>query len=122
MKKPTAAKTAAKTADKPASDTGGQTTSEAGGLKIDPAVTTAATSAIDPSRGVAGGGEVGDAQGRIAVGILAKDDGVRTEHDAHPLDPMYLGTKIYETEGLKQSQEFYKDVQTKAAEQAETSL
>lgn len=38
-------------------------------------------------------------------GILTRDDGRRTEHGIHPLDPSYSGTPIAQNEGIEQARQ-----------------
>lgn len=40
---------------------------------------------------------------RPMTGILARDDGRRTEHGIHPLDPSYNGTPIAKNSGIKEA-------------------
>jgi hypothetical protein len=40
---------------------------------------------------------------RPMTGILTQDDGKRTEHGLHPLDPSYNGTVIDANKGVKEA-------------------
>lgn len=40
---------------------------------------------------------------RPMTGILEKDDGRRTEHKLHPLDPSYNGTVVQPNSGVEQA-------------------
>jgi hypothetical protein len=40
---------------------------------------------------------------RPMTGILTKDDGKRTEHGLHPLDPSYNGTVVAPNKGVEEA-------------------
>lgn len=44
-------------------------------------------------------------QDRPMTGILTRDDGRRTEHGLHPLDPSYSGTPIAQNAGVTEARD-----------------